>query len=210
MPAVSKAQKNFFALALKVKQGKIPAQEVSDELAKAAKEYDEKEIKAYAETPDEGLPDKVGEGHELDEMEATATPASVGGMGAISFPGNPGSQSSFSTQETGSGDLAATSALTDGNPDKDGKKSKKIYDFLKYNAFVGESVKELEPILEASFPEWEVSFKRMNLSGVKLDPKKSYKVKARGTAEAIKKAAISAGLSGDDWMATETNSIKKL
>jgi len=76
--------------------------------------------------------------NELDEMDAAATPASVNGMGDISFPGNPGSQDSFDTQETGSGDIPATSSLTDKDDKK--KKAKKIYDFLKYNAFVEESV----------------------------------------------------------------------
>ena len=50
----------------------------------------------------------------------------------------------------------------------------------------------------------------MNLSGTKLNPKNVYKVKARGTAEAIKKAAKDAGVKDDMWIATETNSVKKL
>ena len=67
-----------------------------------------------------------------------------------------------------------------------------------------------ESVNEAAFPEWEVTFKKMNLSGVKLDPKNVYKVKASGTAMAIKKAAKAAGVSDSDWIATETDSIKKL
>jgi len=63
---------------------------------------------------------------------------------------------------------------------------------------------------EGSFSDWEVSFKSMNLSGTKLNPKNVYKVKARGTAEAIKKAAKDAGVKDDMWIATETNSIKKI
>ena len=146
MPAVSKAQKNFFALALKVKQGKIPAQEVSDELAKAAKEYDEKEIKAYAETPEEGLPDKVGEKYELDEMDATATPGSVNGMGSVRNPGNPGAQGSFTTQETGSGDIAATSALTDGDEEEEKDELKK----LKKSVMLGENVLTFDSFINES------------------------------------------------------------
>ena len=69
-------------------------------------------------------------------------------------------------------------------------------------------VKESE--LNEKFAEWEVSFKAMNLSGTKLNPKNVYKVKARGTAEAIKKAAKDAGVKDDMWIATETNSVKKL
>jgi hypothetical protein len=50
----------------------------------------------------------------------------------------------------------------------------------------------------------------MILSGVTLDPKNVYKVKARSTVEAIKKASKMAGLSGNDWMATVTNKLEKL
>ncbi len=72
----------------------------------------------------------------IEENNAMATPGSVNGMGDVSLPGNPGTQAEFSTQETGSGDLAASSELTD-EDDKD--EGKKIYKFLKFNAFVGEA-----------------------------------------------------------------------
>jgi len=64
--------------------------------------------------------------------------------------------------------------------------------------------------LNEGFAMWEMSFAAMTLSGVKLDPKKKYKVKARNTVEAIKKASKMAGLTGSDWMATQTNSLKKI
>jgi len=60
-----------------------------------------------------------------------ATPGSVNGMGDVALPGAPG------TDETGSGDIAATSALTDDDEDNDDD-GKKIYKFLKFNAFIGE------------------------------------------------------------------------
>jgi hypothetical protein len=70
--------------------------------------------------------------------------------------------------------------------------------------------KESEDTMNEGFSEWEMSFAPMVLSGVKLDPKNVYKVKARSTVEAIKKAAKEAGLSGNDWMATVTNKLEKL
>jgi len=73
-----------------------------------------------------------------------------------------------------------------------------------------ESVVENEKLNEGKFAEWEVSFKAMNLSGTKLSPKNVYKVKARGTGEAIRKAAKEAGVKDDMWIATETNFVKKL
>jgi len=60
------------------------------------------------------------------------------------------------------------------------------------------------------FPEWEMSFASMILGGVKLDPSIVYKVKARTTVEAIKKASKDAGLSGNDWMATITNTLVRI
>ena len=60
------------------------------------------------------------------------------------------------------------------------------------------------------FATWEMSFSDMTLNGVKLSKKNKYKVKARNTVEAIKKAAKMAGLKGGDWLGTHTHSLKKI
>ena len=73
-----------------------------------------------------------------------------------------------------------------------------------------ESVTEAAFSLNEGFDTWLVRFEDMNLSGVELRAKNEYKVKARTTVEAIKKAAKMAGLKGDSWMATVTDSIEKL
>jgi hypothetical protein len=67
-----------------------------------------------------------------------------------------------------------------------------------------------ESIIKEGFATWEMSFDDMNLNGVKLSKKNKYKVKARNTVEAIKKAAKMAGLKGQDWIATQTYSLKKI
>ena len=67
-----------------------------------------------------------------------------------------------------------------------------------------------ESIIKEGFAVWEMSFADMNLNGVELSSKKKYKVKARNTVEAIKKAASMAGLKGQDWVATQTNYLKKI
>ena len=67
-----------------------------------------------------------------------------------------------------------------------------------------------ESIIKEGFATWEMSFADMNLNGVKLSKKNKYKVKARNTVEAIKKAAKMAGLKGNDWIATQTNYLKKI
>lgn len=64
--------------------------------------------------------------------------------------------------------------------------------------------------LNEGFATWKMQFAPMTLSGVELDPKKTFTVKARSTVEAIKKAAKQAGLSGNDWMATQTHKLIKV
>ena len=66
-----------------------------------------------------------------------------------------------------------------------------------------------EKMNEGGFSTWEMRFSDMNLGGVKLSKKNVYRVKARNTVEAIKKAAKMAGV-GKNWIATETHSLKKL
>jgi len=128
MPATSKAQRRLFALALAVKRGEVPESDVDDKIKDLSKKS-EQDLKDYAETPEETLPNKVEDN--IEENNAMATPGSVNGMGSVALPGNPG------TNETGSGDLAASSELTDKK-----KKADEAYKFLKYNAFVGESLNE--------------------------------------------------------------------
>jgi predicted transcriptional regulator len=65
-------------------------------------------------------------------------------------------------------------------------------------------------MIKEGFATWEMTFEPMTIGGVKLDPKTKYRVKARSTMEAIKKASKEAGLKGDDWMVTQTKSLKKV
>ena len=69
---------------------------------------------------------------------------------------------------------------------------------------------EEEEINEGGFATWEMRFADMNLGGVKLSKKNVYKVKARNTVEAIKKASKMAGLTDNYWLATQTHSLKKI
>ena len=66
----------------------------------------------------------------VKENATAATPSSVNGMGAPALPGNPGTQSGFVTQKTGSGDIPYS--LVKGQPKKKKKSSfKKFNDFIK-------------------------------------------------------------------------------
>ena len=73
-----------------------------------------------------------------------------------------------------------------------------------------DKTESVEESINEGFATWEMSFSDMNLNGVKLSKKNKYKVKARNTVEAIKKAAKMAGLKGNDWIATQTNYLKKI
>ena len=83
--------------------------------------------------------------------------------------------------------------------------AKDMLDSVKNNTPIDETT-----INEGGFATWEMSFADMTLSGVKLSKKKVYKVKARNTVEAIKKAAKMAGVKDGDWIATQTHSLKKI
>jgi len=64
--------------------------------------------------------------------------------------------------------------------------------------------------LNEAFATWKMQFAPMTLSGVTLDPKKTFTVKARSTVEAIKKASKMAGITGDGWMSTQTHKLVKV
>ena len=96
----------------------------------------------------------------------------------------------------------------DGDIDNDGDEDESDEYLAKKRAAITKAIKN-EGTIKEGFGTWEMQFAPMNLSGVKLDPKKKYRVKARNTVEAIKKAAKMAGV-GDSWMATETHKLVKV
>lgn len=69
---------------------------------------------------------------------------------------------------------------------------------------------ELAAVLKEAFSDWEVVFKSGQISKTKLSDKVKYKVKARNTEEAIRKAAAKAGLKGNEYLAADRKSVKKL
>ena len=72
MPAKSKAQRRFFALALQYKRGEIKDSEVSDEVKELSK-LPEKTLKDFAETSEKKLPSTIGE----NEMNAANLPTAI-------------------------------------------------------------------------------------------------------------------------------------
>jgi hypothetical protein len=125
MPAQSKAQRRFFALALQYKRGEIKASEVSDEVKELSK-LPEKTLKDFAETSEKNLPSTIGE-NEMNTANLNPN-MNVQSMGNVTLPGNPGSANSFANQKVGSGDLA--------EPIKKKKKKKKKKRLLSFDKFL--------------------------------------------------------------------------
>jgi hypothetical protein len=144
MPAKSKAQQRLMGLAYAVKQGYMSLNEVGEEYRTKVKELvntmSVEQLKDFASTPHDGLPDTV----ESDSNESmgfalgTNGPQSVGmpgmGMGKIALP-------DMSTGATGSGDKPAGQGDADDEYKKEKKKKKKREKELakKYKDFLEES-----------------------------------------------------------------------
>lgn len=62
----------------------------------------------------------------------------------------------------------------------------------------------------SQWPSWSIRFGDANISGVEYRSSKMFKVKARTTVEAIKKATRDAGGTGDDWMVVIIHTLKRL
>ncbi len=104
MPATSKSQQRLMGTAYAVKKGDTKISDVDpayrDKVSELVAGMTLKQLKDYAETSHEGLPDRVAEsGLHLNPS------MNVPGMGDPALPGAPSALDSFSTQRPGSGDL---------------------------------------------------------------------------------------------------------
>ena len=125
MPAQSKAQRKFFALALQYKKGELKSSEISDEIKELSK-LPEDTLKDYVETDEKDLPNKIKE-NEAGTVNLNPN-MNVQSMGNATLPGNPGSANSFSSQKTGSGDLL--------EPIEKKKKKKKKKHLVSFDKFL--------------------------------------------------------------------------
>ena len=125
MPAQSKAQRRFFALALQYKKGELKDSEVSDEVKELSK-LSVKKLEDFVKTDEKKLPNKIGE-NEAGTVNLNPN-MNVQSMGNTTLPGNPGSANSFSSQKTGSGDLL--------EPIKKKKKKKKKTHLVSFDKFL--------------------------------------------------------------------------
>tara|TARA_B100001173_G_scaffold304638_1_gene308919 strand:- start:75 stop:500 length:426 start_codon:yes stop_codon:yes gene_type:complete len=125
MPAKSKAQRRFFALALQYKKGELKSSEVSDDVKELSK-LPVKTLEDFVKTDEKEIPNKIGE-NESGTVNLNPN-MNVQSMGNATLPGNPGSANSFSSQKTGSGDLL--------EPIKKKKKKKKKSKLLSFDKFL--------------------------------------------------------------------------
>jgi hypothetical protein len=140
MPSTSKAQQRLMGMAYALKSGEMDSKDASQEVKDLADSMTLKQLKDFASTKHEGLPDYVEE-----DATGISTPTNTPGMGDVSLPGNPGSSTSFTGQKVGSGDSPM--------PAKKKKKMKKLVerfeDFMKDSQSVAieESIEITEDIV---------------------------------------------------------------
>jgi hypothetical protein len=130
MPAVSQSQQRLMGQAYALKMGDLKASDINPEYRKQiqdlADSMSKKDLEDFAKTKHEGLPVSKDE---VNEDGGMATVSNVNGMGAPALPGNPGSQSGFASQKTGSGDIPYS--LVKGQPRKKKKSSfQSFQDFI--------------------------------------------------------------------------------
>lgn len=117
MPSTSKAQQRLMAMAYALKKGEMDPGDASQEVKDLADSMTLKQLKDFAETKHEGLPDKV--------EEENISPSSIGGMGGVKFP---------TATRVGSGDVPA------GKGDAEEKyKKKKMKHIKTFESFVNEA-----------------------------------------------------------------------
>jgi hypothetical protein len=130
MPAVSQSQQRLMGQAYALKMGDLKASDINPEYRKQiqdlADSMSKKDLEDFAKTKHEGLPVSKDE---VNEDGGMATVSNVNGMGSPALPGNPGSQSGFASQKTGSGDIPYS--LVKGQPRKKKKSSfQSFQDFI--------------------------------------------------------------------------------
>lgn len=136
MPASTPAQQRLMGQAYAVKTGKLDPKDLDpkyrDQIVDLADSMSKKDLEDFAKTKHSEMKESklIPEFEEFLKEESMATVSSVNGMGAPSFPGNPGTQSGYVSQKTGSGDIPYN--LTKGKPKKKKKSSFKSFrDFMK-------------------------------------------------------------------------------
>lgn len=117
MPATSKVQQRLMGMAYSLKKGEMDPKDASQKVKDLAGAMTLKQLKKYAATKHEGLPDKV---------EDNLQTGDIGGMGPVKFP---------TATETGSGDVPAGQ----GDAEEEYKKKRRKMKYVKtFESFLAE------------------------------------------------------------------------
>lgn len=126
MPATSKVQQRLMGMAYAYKKGDLDPKEASQEVKDLADSMTLKQLKDFASTKHEGLP----------EVKENITPASINGMGTPAFP---------TQSEPGSGDVPAGS----GDAEEEYKKRmKKIKKTMNFESFINSKIQTTKKVNE--------------------------------------------------------------
>ena len=117
MPSTSKAQQRLMGQAYAYKKGELKSSEVSAEIKELADSMTLKQLKDFASTKHDGLPETVGE---------NITPVNLTGMGPVVLPNN---------GTVGSGDVPAGSGDAEDEYKKKKKKRKEMKHLTTFEAF---------------------------------------------------------------------------
>jgi hypothetical protein len=126
MPATSKVQQRLMGMAYAYKKGELDPNEASQEVKDLADSMTLKQLKDFASTKHDGLP----------EVKENITPASINGMGAPAFP---------TQNNPGSGDVPAGS----GDAEEEYKKRmKKIKKTMNFESFINSKTQTTKKVNE--------------------------------------------------------------
>lgn len=124
MPSTSKAQQRLMGQAYAYKKGELKSSEVSAEIKELADSMTLKQLKDFASTKHDGLPERVPE---------NLAPGSLNGMGPVTLPAG---------ETLGSGDVPAGSG--DAEEEYKKKKRKPGVDIMTFETFSKTNMKHIQ------------------------------------------------------------------
>jgi len=153
MPSVSKSQQRLMGMAYAVKSGDMEISDIDpayrDKVKSLSDGMTKKDLKKYASTKHEDLPETVDEDFAQAQQHITPS-ANIGGMGPVILP---------SEGSVGSGDVPAVADIDDDEEEAKKDKTKKKLEmegfklFTQFNNFINEGLAESDKVYEEAILE---------------------------------------------------------
>ena len=152
MPSVSKSQQRLMGVAYAVKSGDMELSDVDpayrDKVKSLSDGMTKKDLKKYASTKHEDLPETVDEDAFAQAQQHITPSANIGGMGPVVLPGQ---------GKPGSGDVPAIADIDDDEEEAKKDKTKKKLEmegltlplFTRFDDFIGEAFEEIKDLTKA-------------------------------------------------------------